>query len=226
MRLYTIASIDDYEIVTENGIYLKKVRYSKVDCLRFLIDAKKYYYTSAMESKSTDFNDRYSSSYLRYEHINFTNMVIKDNKFYGVMTMGASRYDTLKIVCTLDERKVNYYDGSCYSYIDRDFELIENTDSKEAIEFSYIYYINHNVKIYKLLEDTEVLESDNDNPNYLISRYVIMEEGKPVGFKYRDREYRLNDETREYTYSEIKQYGYKFNYVYNISIEKTKYDFR
>ena len=226
MKLFTIASIDDYEIETENNIYLKKVRYLKEDCLRFLLEAKKYYYTSEMESESTDFNDRYSSSYFRYEYINFENIVIKDNKFYGVMVMGADRVSSLKIVCTLDKMKVNYYDGSSYSYINRNFEIIENKDSEEAIEFSYKYYINKNVKIYKILEGNEELESNTDYVNHLISSYVIIDSGKPVGFKYEDREYRLNDDSKVYTYSEIKQYGIKYNYVYTISIEKTKYNFR
>ena len=42
MKLFTITSIDDSKIETKNGFYLKKVRYSKEDCLRFLEDAKKY----------------------------------------------------------------------------------------------------------------------------------------------------------------------------------------
>ena len=219
MKLFTVASYDDYEIEVNNSLCLKKVDYSYEEYLSFIEEAKKYYYTIVIESESTDFNDRYSSSTTYYEQINRFNIVIKDNKFYGAVVWGLGKIHSEYVVCTLDRMNYNYYDGSCYSYIERTIDLRKYDLSVEALDFVQKYYILTNVKAFKVKKEGEKLDTDSNYKYYLTAHDVILEDGKAVGLKHEGREYRLDmPGGSEHKWVEVKQYGCTYNYYYTSTI--------
>ena len=221
MELYTVTTEEKYEVLANKVIPLKKASYSKKQCEEFLEEAKKYYYTRVIESESTDFNDKYSSYAKYYEQVNLSNIVIKENKFYGVIVVGLGDYEKKFIVCSLDEREYNDYDGSVYSYVDKTYSLFQYTLPYEALDFVHKYYIELDVEVYKQTQNGEKFESKNTLKYYLTAFDVIMVDGKAVGLKFKEHEYRLDDlESMVYKYMEVKTYGSKFNYYYTYKMKE------
>ena len=215
MELFTVTIEGNFEIETNNSIKLKKVSYSKKQCEEFLEEAKKYYYTRLIESESTDFNDKYSSSVKYYEQVNLSNIVIKENKFYGVVAVGLGKYDKKFVICTLDNRVYNDYDGSVYSYVDKTYTLIEYTLPYEALDFVHKYYIELDVEVYKQTDEGEKFDSKNKLKYYLTAFDVILVDGKAVGLKHKEKEYRIDQpESMVQKSMEVKTYGCKYNYYY------------
>ena len=58
-----------------------------------------YYYSRRIVSDETDLNDRYHDDVTYYEQINALNMIVKDDKFYGVIVSGLGRYDDYFVIC-------------------------------------------------------------------------------------------------------------------------------
>ena len=221
MELYTVINEEKYDVLANGTIKLKKASYSRRQCVEFLEEAKKYYYTRCIESESTDFNDRYSDSVTYYEQVNLDNIVIKENKFYGVIVVGLGEYDKKYIICTLDDNKYKDFDGSVYSYVDKTYTLKEYNLPEEALDFVFKYYIELDVEVYRQISEGEEFESKNTLKYYLTAFNVIMVDGKAVGVKYKEHEYRLDDlESMVYKYMEVKTYGHKFNYYYTYKMKE------
>ena len=219
MEIYTIATSDDYDVEANNNIYLKKVSYTFEESNRLLEVAKKYYYIYLVESESTDFNDRYSSSNTYYEQINKSNMIVKDNEFYGVIVYGLEKHQKEFYVCTLDNVEYNNFDGSCYSYVDKTYTLREYNLPQEALDFVHKYHISLNIISYKITDSGEEFDFESNHEYYLTAFDVIMENGKAVGLKHRNHEHRIDVEGRNIVkWQEVKQYGYNFNYYYTSKI--------
>lgn len=223
MELFTIANENDYEIKSYNKVYLKKISYSEEECIKILNEAKNYFFTRKIESESTDFNDRYSSSTTYYEQINYSNLVVKDNKFNGVVANGLGRYDDFYMVCTLEKIEASWYDGSVYSYIEKTYKLRKYDFPEEALEFIHKYHIHLNLIAKKVVDDEEILDFENNVDYYLTAFDVILVDGVAVGLKYNDHEFRLDvPGSIENKYVEVKYYASKFNYYYTYTLEETK----
>ena len=172
MEIYTIATSDDYDVKANNNIYLKKVSYTFEESNRLLEVAKKYYYTYLVESESTDFNDRYSSSNTYYEQINKSNMIVKDNEFYGVIVYGLEKHQK-----EFDEKFGNIYGNSNSADYKKDLRGYLKANKKwidEEIQ-SQLDSIEHlNSNQADLIENIAELNSQIKNPE-IYKRYVISE---------------------------------------------------
>lgn len=219
MKLFTITNEENHEIVTYDNIYLRKAEYSRKECRAFIEEAKKYYFSYNVESESTDFNDRYSSSSIRYYQINLSNIVIKEDKFYGVIASGLGRFDNAYVICTFDKLSVNIYDGSCYSYVDKTYTLHKYDLPQEALDFVYKYKIVMDNKVYKFKNNEEILDSSQIISYYLCAGDVIMENGLPIGVKCEGHEYLLNNpESLVNKKMEEKDYDCRYHYYYTYSL--------
>ena len=207
MKLFTIATKKEYEIETYHHEYIKKVEYSEADCKRFLEEAKKYYCKYIWESESTDFNDRYSDSSVSYYQINYENMIIKDNEFYGAVVCGLARHNSRYIICTLEKLNARYYDGSDYSYVEQNYQLQKYELPTSAIDFVQEYYIDKVIKYYTERERGDKLKDEYHYEITLTAFDVVMVDGVAVGLKYDGHEYRLdNPESLELTIREADAY--------------------
>ena len=225
MELYTVVSGADYELQSNKGICLKKVNYSLDEYETILETAKRYYYKYVVESESTDFNDKYSSYNSYYIQINHSNLIVKDNKFYGVIVYGLEEYQRECYVCTLDEPSYNDYDGSCYSYVEKTYTLYEYELPEVALDFVHKYFISLNIKSYKVTKDGEEFDLESNHHYRLTAHDVILENGQAVGLKFRGLEYRLDiDGGNIHNWQEEKVYGYTFNYYYTAKLEEWSND--
>ena len=219
MKLFTITNEENHEIVTFDDIYLRKAEYSKKECKAFIEEAKKYYFTYLVESEDTDFNDRYSSSTKYYYQINLSNIVIKEDKFYGVVVSGLGRFNREYIICTFDEKEINIYDGSCYSYVDKTYTLCEYNLPQEALDFVFKYKIVMHQRVCKFINNEDIFDSESETSYYITAYDVIMENGIAVGLKYQGHEYLLNNpESLIYNVTEEKSYDCKYHYYYTYSL--------
>ena len=96
-----IANENDYDILTQNGYYIKKIDYTIKEYEDIINEAKKYYYSYRVISNETDMSDRYHSDNTYYYSVNMTNVLVKDKKFYGVILHGLEAIHSYYLIATI-----------------------------------------------------------------------------------------------------------------------------
>ena len=221
MKLFTITSEENHEIVTFDDIYLRKAEYSKKECRAFIEEAKKYYFTYLVESEDTDFNDRYSSSSKYYYQINLSNIVIKEDKFYGVVVCGLDRFNSEYVICTFDQMEHEFHDGSCYSYVDKTYTMHKYDLPSESLDFVYKYKIIMDQRVCKFINNEDIFDSESQHTYYLTAYDVIMENGCAVGLRFNNHEFLLNKpESLVYEVVENKNYACAYHYYQTYKLVK------
>ena len=224
MKLHTVATFSDHQIETYHHQYLKLVDYTEQQCQELMQQAKHYYVKLYGESESTDFNDRYSDCWTRFYPITLQNVLVEDGKFAGVVVYGTEKYDDCHIVCTLQEPKAHWYDGSDYSSISRDYFLMKYDLPICALDFAQTYHVALESKEYKRRNGTKADKLENTY-NYvypLMAWDVIVQDGIAVGAKHNDHTYLIGDaSTLSYQIVENDKYVSSRYLVKTFTLAKT-----
>ena len=224
MKLFTIATQQDHEIKTYNKHFIKLAYYTNEQCAQFLQSAKYYYIKLHGESESTDFNDNYSDSWTSYWPITLQNIVVKDGKFFGVVVCGNAKYDRDYIICTLNEPKAHWYDGSDYSSTSKDYYLQKYDLPECALDFAQAYHIAQVTNEYKKGNEgrEDSLKQTYNYTHLLMADDVLVENGLAIGVKHGDRTYLLADPTTLIqTFTEQDKYVASRYYVKTFTLTKT-----
>lgn len=201
MKLFTLTTSNDHEIVTYHKQYLKLVEYSDDLCQQFLQSAKYYYIKLHAESESTDFNDSYSDSWTNYYPITLQNILVANGNFVGAVVQGTGKYEHSYVICTLDTPKAHWYDGSDYSSTSKDYFLLKYDLPECALDIAKDYVITQTSLQYK--------KGNGTKPDKLLETYhythllmafdVLVENDVAVGVKKFDHTFLLADKsTLEY----------------------------
>ena len=201
MKLFTLTTSTDHEIVTYHKQYLKLVEYSDDLCQQFLQSAKYYYVKMHAESESTDFNDNYSDSWTNYYPITLQNILVANGNFAGAVVQGTGKYERSYVICTLDTPKAHWYDGSDYSSTSKDYFLLKYDLPECALDIAKDYVITQTSLQYK--------KGNGTKPDKLLETYhythllmafdVLVENDVAVGVKKFDHTFLLADKsTLEY----------------------------
>lgn len=191
MKLYTYCKKDEAEILCynkEDGV--KLVEYSFEDYLKLIEEAKKYYITYYHYWYDTDMSDSDEGSSSDSYPINFSNMIIKDNKLYGVLVKNSNDFPDY-LILELKKENVKLELGGGYNTNSFTWSLKKHKVDEETSNYVLVHEIiqvstNKNTRkkslsIYKrkilgFLDKNQVFEND-----------------KLVGFNYYGNEFRLDD---------------------------------
>ena len=108
MKLYTVVENSDFKTI--DNVHLSQCEYSLEQYKSFVEEAKKHYLYTRVISDETDMNDNYHSDYSYYTQINESNIVIKDNKFFGVIAYGLTRSSSFKAIVSLEKKEISKYE--------------------------------------------------------------------------------------------------------------------
>ena len=209
MLLFTIANENDYDILTKNLYYLKKVDYTKEEYETIINEAKKYYFSYNIVIDDTDMSDKYHSDDTTYYSINITNMLVKDKKFYGVILHGLQAIHSYYLVATIEDAIIDDSEVNGYNSIDRTYKLLPYDIEGEALDFAVKYYVTCHKKTVKVKDGNEELFSDSIWDFFPLADDVIVKDGKAIGVKIRGHEYILDDKPSLYFSTFIEEYcGY------------------
>ena len=141
MKLYTICSKEESLIDLKSTQGVKFQEYSMKDYEFFIEIAKKYYIQRYFSWYETDMSDSDSGSITDYYPINYNNMVVKDNKLYGVLvkTRGSlAEYYLLDF----EKKQMSAALGGGYNDLDYDWCIKDNSFTNlEAINVSSNYIL-------------------------------------------------------------------------------------
>ena len=225
MKLHTLATPQNHEIVTYHKQYLKLVDYSNEDCQKLLDEAKYYYIKMCAESESTDFNDNYSDSWTNYYPITLQNILVANGKFVGAVAQGTGKYGRSYVICTLDIPKAHWYDGSDYSHVSKDFFLQKYDLPVSALDVAKDYHIEQTSLQYKKGDDSEQdkLLQTYHHTHLLMAFDVVVEDGVAIGVKQFEHTFLLDDQsTWEYKVVSDDRYIPTNYFVKTLTLTKTK----
>jgi hypothetical protein len=209
--LYTVVTGDDYDIKTNNNTCLRKIKYSLKQYKSILLEAMNYY-SKRIVSDEIDLNDRYHDDVTYYNQINALNLVVKDDKFYGVVVSGLGRSDDYFIISTLDNMIVEDSKINGYNSIDCTYKILESNLPLVAKEFDYKYHITWHSESYKVIDGKEVLVLEYKNDCFLLADCVLLEDGVAVGVVFKEHEFRINNpETMQYKKMTTDFYGITYH---------------
>ncbi len=223
MKLHTVATFSDHQIETYHHQYLKLVEYTDQQCQQLMQQAKYYYVKMDGERESTDFNDRYSDSWTSFFPITLENILVEDGKFVGAVVSGTVT-KRCYVICTLQSPKANWYDGSSYSYTNKDYFLMQYDLPTSALDFAQTYHVALESKEYKRGNGTKAdkLESTYNYVYPLMAWDVIVLDGIAVGAKHNDRTYLIGDDsTLTHQIVENDSYVSTRYYVKTFTLAKT-----
>lgn len=197
MKLFTLATSTDYEIITYHKQYLKLVEYTDELCQQFLQSSKHYYIKLHGESESTDFNDNYSDSWTNYYPITLQNILVANGKFAGAVVCGTEKYAKNYIICTTDTPKAHWYDGSGYSSTSKDYFLLQYNLPESALDVAQNYYVAQTTLQYKKGNGTKPDKlTDTYNYTHLLTAFdVVVEDDVAIGVKLFDHIFLLADQS-------------------------------
>ena len=191
MKLYTYCEKDEAKIVCHNKTEgVKLVEYSYQEYLTFIKEVCKYYIHYYHSWYETDMSDRDEGSTSDDYGINYSSLVIKDNKVYGVLVKNSNDFPDY-LILVLKNEKVELELGGGYSSNSFDWSLKKHELDDETPNY---------VLIHELIQ----VSTDKKTNKKSISIYKrkiisflegnqVFEEGKLVGFKYCGYEFKLND---------------------------------
>ena len=197
MKLYTIATQQDCEIVTYHKQYLKLAEYTQAHCQRLMDQAKYYYVKLHGESESTDFNDNYSDSWTNYYPITLQNILVANGNFVGAVVQGTGKYERSYVICTIDAPKAHWYDGSDYSSTSKDYFLLKYDLPECALDIAKDYVISQTSLQY-IKGNGSKPDKLTDTYNYthlLMAFDVLVENGVAIGVKKFDHTFLLADQS-------------------------------
>ena len=191
MRLYTYCLKDEAEILCYNkkeGV--KLVEYSYEDYLNFIEEAKKYYINYYHYWYETDMSDRDEGSTSDNYPVNYSNIVIRDNKLYGVLVKNSDDFPDYQIL-VLKNEKVKLELGGGYN--ENSFEWVLKKHEIHEETFNYVL-------VHELIQ----VSTDKNNEEKHLSIYKrkiigflaknqIFENDKLVGFTYDNYQFKLDD---------------------------------
>ena len=226
MKLYTIATQQDCEIVTYHKQYLKLAEYTQADCKRLMDQAKYYYVKLHGESESTDFNDNYSDSWTNYYPITLQNILVANGNFVGAVVQGTDKYERSYVICTLDTPNAHWYDGSDYSSTSKDYFLLKYDLPECALDIAKDYVITQTSLQYK--------KGNGTKPDKLIETYhythllmafdVIVENDVAIGVNKFDHTFLLADQsTLEHKVIADDKYVSTNYFVKTLTLTKTNF---
>ncbi|MBO5866590.1 MAG: hypothetical protein J6Q55_00855 [Clostridia bacterium] len=197
MKLHTLATQPDHEIVTYHKQYLKLVEYTQADCQRLMDQAKYYYIKMHGESESTDFNDNYSDSWTNYYPITLQNILVANGNFVGAVVQGTGKYERSYVICTIDASKAHWYDGSDYSSTSKDYFLLKYDLPECALDIAKDYVISQTSLQYKKGNGSKPDKlTDTYNYTHLLMAFdVLVENGVAIGVKKFDHTFLLADQS-------------------------------
>ena len=198
MLLFTITDGNDYEILTQNGFYIKKIDYTIKEYDDIINEAKKYYYSYRVISNETDMSDKYHSDNTYYYSVNMFNVLVKNKKFYGVLLHGLEAIDNYYLVATIDEPIIDNSESNGYNSIDKTYKLLPYDIEGAALDFAVKYYVTCHKRTVKVKDDIEELFSDSIIDFYPLADDVIVKNGKAIGVKIEEHEYILEDKQSLY----------------------------
>lgn len=191
MKLYTYCTQDEAEILCynkEEGV--KLVEYSYQEYLAFIKEVCKYYIHYYHSWYETDMSDRDEGSTSDDYGINYSSLVIKDNKVYGVLVKNSNDFPDY-LILVLKNEKVELELGGGYNSNSFDWSLKKHELDDETTNYVLIHELiqvstdkktnKKSISIYKrkiisFLEGNQAFEGD-----------------KLVGFKYCGYEFKLDD---------------------------------
>ena len=197
MKLHTLATQQNHEIVTYHKQYLKLVEYTQADCQRLMDQAKYYYIKLHAESESTDFNDNYSDSWTNYYPITLQNILVANGNFVGAVVQGTGKYERSYVICTLDTTKAHWYDGSDYSSTSKDYFLLKYDLPECALDIAKDYVITQTSLQYTKGNGSKPDKlTDTYNYTHLLMAFdVLVENGVAIGVKKFDHTFLLADQS-------------------------------
>ena len=197
MKLHTLATQQNYEIVTYHKQYLKLVEYTQADCQRLMDQAKYYYIKLHAESESTDFNDNYSDSWTNYYPITLQNILVANGNFVGAVVQGTGKYERSYVICTIDAPKAHWYDGSDYSSTSKDYFLLKYDLPECALDIAKDYVITQTSLQYTKGNGSKPDKlTDTYNYTHLLMAFdVLVENGVAIGVKKFDHTFLLADQS-------------------------------
>ena len=191
MKLYTYCEKDEAKIVCHNKTEgVKLVEYSYQEYLAFIKEVCKYYIHYYHSWYETDMSDRDEGSTSDDYGINYSSLVIKDNKVYGVLVKNSNDFPDY-LILVLKNEKVELELGGGYSSNSFDWSLKKHELDDETPNYVLIHELiqvstdkktnKKSISIYKrkiisFLEGNQVFEGD-----------------KLIGFKYCGYEFKLDD---------------------------------
>ena len=219
MELFTVVNDSSDTIKCNSNIFIKKMEYSSVLLEQFIDVIKHYYVKMVGESEDTDFNDRYSSSWTNIFPCNLENVVIKDDKVFGFIVSGLNQVNEKLIVLTFDNDHYNYYDGSCYSYIEKDYYLKKYDFDSIYLDIAVSHKVKKSYKIYKIIDGKEVLDTEGEQ-TFDLTAFDIKEENgnilivkNDILFKYKDENSYIQENVKEYVLGVV---SYREYFIYSL----------
>lgn len=204
MLLFTLTDENDYDILTQNGYYIKKIDYTIKEYEDIINEAKKYYYSYRVISNETDMSDRYHSDNTYYYSVNMTNVLVKDKKFYGVILHGLEAIHSYYLIATINDTIIGDSEINGYNSIDRTYKLLPYDIEGEALDFAVKYYVTCHKKTMKVKDGNEELFADSIWDFFPLADDVIVNNGKAIGVKIKDHDFILQDKKSLY-YSTFKE---------------------
>lgn len=193
MNLYTICDKNKSLIDLKSIHGIKFQDYSMDDYNKFIEVAKKHYVSRLYHWYETDLNDSNSGD-VRYDYpIIYTNMVIKDNKLFGVLVKATGSYsDSEYYILEFNKKHEHaYLDGgyNVYSYDwwikDKDLDNLDtlNASSNYALLYEKISYKDDKIYSYER------------NVIGFLQEDCIIKDGSIIGLSYK------NDDLYEFIFS-------------------------
>ena len=193
MKLYTLGSEKNSLIQCENNYFLHQEEFSIADYKKFMNQGKTYYVNLYHCWYETDMNDSSSDTSTANFTINHNNMIIKDNKLFGVLLKTGNLFPKY-YVYKFGEKTFNlelaggYNENSFkWTFKENDLQHLEvlNTSLDYLLikeNYSFDIKNNANKLVLYTLEIISFLQKD-----------CILENDKVVGFMYEKNKYLIND---------------------------------
>ncbi|MBE6143066.1 MAG: hypothetical protein E7177_03665 [Erysipelotrichaceae bacterium] len=209
MKLYTI--VEDKEVLItscNNNLKVGLKEYSYKEYLSFIEEVKKYYLHEYHYWYTTDMSDRDEGSNVEKYTINHSNMVIRDNKVYGVLVKTGNNYPKYYI-CTFEKGEyyidlAGGYNKNSFSWTIKENPYVINDYLIIREYISYSLYEKNNKKVLSIYR-REVIG--------LFKEDAIFENDLLIGFKKDDQQFIISDPS---TYQNIKTNNDYGNDNYNI----------
>ena len=191
MKLYTFCKSHDSEIKLENSAGCRREEYSYGEYLRFLEEAKRYHVHLYHYYYETDMSDSDEGSDTVDFSINYNNMIIKDNKLYGVLVKTFS-YFPKYLVYPLAEESCFIELAGGYNSNSYNWTYVENDLSSVAtLEASLRYVVIKETTFYE--EGTGEMSHYFREIFNLTQKDFILDGDRITGVTADEREFSLSD---------------------------------
>lgn len=211
MKIYTIVQNSNFKTI--DNVYLSQCEYSLEQYKSFVEEAKKYYLYTRVVSDETDMNDNYHSDHSYLTRIYQNNIVIKDNKFFGVVAHGLGRYSSFKAIVSLEKEEISKNEEEGYNSTSRMFKLCKYDYNDEILNYPYEHCIKVESFVREDSEGKEIVKKESERIISLDCSYLVIKNDKVVGVKLNDIDFTFDSKNFTYTLNG----GRKYFYVYTLT---------